>query len=174
MKKILLSLVAVFFTCNCAFAGLDIKVTQGDKKFFKTNAGNAVLDFKFDNTKYDNKMPLAEKFDDVAKVKKIALNGFTETFNDKSKGIKVVENNADAQYKFTFEVTNMDQYFKVMGFIPGFATKAWGTFTVTDIKSGEALVVVDVDEVDGGASPSPDETISDCFEEIAKQLNKLK
>ena len=156
-------------------AGLDIKVVQGDKKFFKTAEGNAVLDFHFENAKYDNKKPLSEKFGDVANVKKIALNGFTETFNDKSKRIKVVEDNkAGAKYKFTFEVSNMDQYYKVMGFIPGNATKVWGKFTVTDIETNQVMVVIDVDEVDGGASPSPDETISDCFEEVATQLNKLK
>lgn len=68
----------------------------------------------------------------------------------------------------------MDQYFKVMGFIPSNATKVWGTLTVIDLSTNTVIAVVEVNEVDGGANPSYDGTFSDCFEELAKQVTKLK
>ena len=68
----------------------------------------------------------------------------------------------------------MDQYFKVMGFIPGNATKVWGTMNVTDLQTGETIAVIEVKEVNGGANPSPNGSFSDCFEELAKQIVKLK
>lgn len=173
MKKILFLLVALVSSLT-ASAGLDISVTQGDKKFFKTAEGNAVLELLWDGATYDGKMPLEEKFTNLSYLKKVAYNGFEETFNDKSKKFKIVKDQSAAKYKITMKVSKMDQYFKVMGFIPGNATKVWGTLTVTEIATGNVVLVVNVDEVDGGANPSPDETFSDCFEELAEQLTKLK
>ena len=173
MKRIVLSLIAVMFAFNYAVAG-GVKTQQGDKKFFKTATGTAVLDIQFDKAKYDNKMDLSEKFPDIDGLKKIAISGFTETFNEKSKGIQIVKDES-AKYIFRFDVTNMDQYWKTFGVIvPGFSTKTWGTFKVIDKSTNEEVLVVNVDEVDGGANPDPRETISDSFEEVAKLLFKLK
>lgn len=47
------------------------------------------------------------------------------------------------------KVKNMDQYFKVMGFIPSNATKVWGTLTVIDLSTNTVIAVVEVNEVDG-------------------------
>ncbi len=174
MKRLILTMMVLCMTCMCAFAGLDIKATQGDKKFFKKSEGKAIVEILWDGAKYDNKMALEEKFGDMTEYAAASLNGFTESFNDECKKIKVVSDKKEADYNFTIQITNVDQYFKVMGFIPGNATKIWGTLTVTDIKSGETLLVVEIDELDGGASPSPTETFSDSFEELAEQLTKLK
>lgn len=160
--------------CMTAFAGSDIKVVDGDKKFLKTAEGNAVLVINWDDATYDDKMPLAVHFSELENLKKIGWSGFAEEFNDRSKKVKVVKNEADAKYKFTLDVKKMDQYFKVMGFIPGNATKVWGTLTVTDLSNGNKIAVIDVKEVDGGANPSPDGSFSDCFEELGKQVSKLK
>lgn len=46
--------------------------------------------------------------------------------------------------------------------------------TVTDLSTGDVLAVIEVAEVDGGSNPSPDGSFSDCFEELAKQVAKLK
>lgn len=173
MKKIFMTMVALMLMSASAWAGSELEVKQGDKKFFKTAEGNAVLEFVFDNATYDGRMPLTEKFS-MSNLKKLAYSGFKQEFNDQCKKVKIVEDNSNVKYKFTVVITKMDQYFKVMGFIPGNATKAWGTITVTDANNGEVLLVVDVDEVDGGASPSPDETISDCFEEMGEQFSDLK
>ena len=164
----------VLIGCMAAMAGSDIKVLEGNKKFLKGAEGNAVLVFNWEGATFDNKQPLTEKFTDLENLKNVAWKGFAETFNEKSKKVKVVREEADAKYKFTMDVKNMDQYFKVMGFIPGNATKVWGTMTVTDLSTGETIAVIEVTEVNGGANPSPDGSFSDCFEELAKQVAKLK
>lgn len=156
-----------------AMAGSDLKVKSGDKKFFKNASGNAVVEFVWDGATYDGKMPLGEKFDNLKELKEIAKKGFTEEFNDRSKKVKVADKASDANYKFTIKVDKIDQYYKVMGFVPGNATKVWGTITITDIKSGAELVVIEVKEVDGGANPVPNECFSDCFEELGKQLARM-
>lgn len=173
MKKIIMTLV-LCISCMCAYAGLDIKVANGDKKFFKNTEGKAIVEINWDGATFDGRMSLAEKFGDMTDYAAASKNGFTESFNDESKKLKVVQEAKDAQYKFTIQITKVDQYFKVMGFVPGNATKIWGTLIVTDIATGQQLVEVIIDEVDGGASPSPTETFSDSFEELAEQLTKLK
>lgn len=174
MKKYLLTMVMCFAVCMCAMAGSNIKVTQGDKKIFKTASGNAVVEFVWDGATYDNKQPLTEKYNNLEELKPIAWKGFQNAFNKSCKKVKVVEDAADATYKFTIKVTNMDQYFKVMGFVPGNATKAWGTLTITDVKSGQVLVEGTFSGIDGGANLSPDGTFEDCFEEVARQVARLK
>lgn len=173
MRKLSLFIALAIVFCLKSFAG-DLKVVEGDKKFMKTLEGNAVLVFDWENATYDNKMPLSEYFKDLEVLKNVAYNGFVEVFNEKSKKVKVVEDEADAQYLFSMKVDNMDRYIKVTGFIPGPATKVWGTMTVSVIATGEVLAVINVKEVNGGANPSPDGSFSDCFEDLAKQMVKLK
>ena len=62
----------------------------------------------------------------------------------------------------------------IMGFIPGPCIRVWGTLTVTDVKSGEALLVVDIDEIDGGSAPTTDAAFNDTFGELGKSIAKLK
>lgn len=174
MKKILLCLVMVIFAFANAMAGSGLTVTSGDKKFFKKMEGTAHLEFIWDNATYDNKQPLTKKFTNLEELKPIAWDGFVEEFNDRSKKVKVVKKNEPAQYKFVMQVKNMDQYFKVTGFIPANATKVWGVLTVWDTKTNKKIAVIDVDEINGGANPSPGGTFSDCFEELGKKMTKLK
>lgn len=97
---------------------------------------------------------MAEHFTNLDELKSIAWDGFIEEFNDRCKTVKVVKSDKAADYKFVMQVKKMNQYFKVMGFIPGNATKVWGTLTVTDQKTNEVIVVIEVEEVNGGANPS--------------------
>lgn len=176
MKKILLMMLFIVCGYTAAMAGSDLKVVSGNAKFMKTAEGNAVLTFDWEGAKYDNREPLETKFTDLEHLKTVAWEGFSETFNEKSKNVKIVSDSerANAKYKFSMKVKNMDQYFKVMGFIPSNATKVWGTLTVIDLSTNTVIAVVEVNEVDGGANPSYDGTFSDCFEELAKQVTKLK
>jgi len=174
MKKLLFTLLIMCVTVATAMAGSDIKVLKGDKKFFKTAQGTAQLEIVWDQAKYDNRMPLTEQFKDMTKYAEASWNGFYETFNDKCKKVKVVRAANSYDYKFTMRVSNVDQYLKVMGFVPGPATKIWGTLTISDAKTGEELVIIDVDYVDGGASPSPFESFSDSFEKLAEEVAHLK
>lgn len=174
MKKYFLALLIAFVGHMAAIADSGIRVTQGEKKFLKAAEGNAVLTFDYDGATYANKEPLTSKFNNLEELKKVGWNGFATIFNERVRKVKVVEDGAEARYKFSMKVTNMDQYFKITGFIPSNATKVWGVMTITDLSSGEVLASIEISEVDGGANPSPSGSFSDCFEELAKQVSKLR
>lgn len=174
MKKFLLVFCALAITCTAAVAS-DIKVVNGDKKFFKNSEpGIIALEFVWDGATYDNKMPLEEHYTDLEHLKQVAWAGFAENFNERCKKNTISNNVSNARYKITVRVINMDSYIKVMGWIPAPATKMWGTFNIVDCKTGQVCVEGNIKEVDGGSNPSPDGTFSDCFEELAKQVAKLK
>ena len=173
MKKIFMAVVMLSMVSIAAMAS-SFKVVEGDKKFFKTAEGNALLEFVWDGATYDGKKPLTDHFRDLSSLEKIGWQWFRDKFNDRCKKVQVVEGTNDVKYKFTIKVTKMDQYYKVFGFVPGNATKAWGTLTITDAASGATLLVVEFKEIDGGANPSYDATFGDCFKAIAKQLSNIK
>ncbi|MBQ0073729.1 MAG: hypothetical protein KBT34_06005 [Prevotella sp.] len=170
MKKLFFALCALLFSIT-AMAGSDIEVTQGDEKFFKKTDGTATCVFIWDGATYDGRMALSKKFKNLATLKKASYNAFVEEFNKKSKHIQIVK--GKAKYKITIRIKKIDQYFKVTGIVPANATKMWGTLTVTN-SAGKKLLVATIDEVDGGSNRDPVGTFEDCFEDLGKQVAKLK
>lgn len=176
MKKILLTLLALCVASIYSFAGSDLKVVGGSKKFFRTAEGKAVLYIDWEGCQYDNRMALEENFTVPGELdvrKEAGYNGFIQDFNQKMRKMKIGDDDQGAIYEIYIKVVNLDQYIKVMSFMPGPATKIWGTITITDLTTGEVALVVNFEEVDGGASPSVVETWSDAFEELADQLCEL-
>lgn len=173
MKRLfLMAFVTLFATV--AIAGNPIKVISGNKKFFKNAEGNVLLEIKYDGASFDGKMPLTEKYPDVDAKTIISYNGFIEEFSERNDDLTFVKNEAEANYKITIQVTKVDEFFNVMGFIPGPCIRVWGTLTVTDVKTGETLLVVDIDEIDGGSAPTTDRAFNDTFGELGEKIAKLK
>lgn len=173
MKKITVFLMMVCMACTWVMAG-SIKVIDGNKKVFKSISGYAWLEIDWSTTSYDGRETLQEKYGDFTPYADAARNGFIQDFNKDCRSVKVVDDNIEAQYKITIKVDKVDQYIKVTGLIPGPATKIWGTLTITDLKSGDVLTTVKIDELNGGASPSPFETFSDTFEALGETVAKFK
>ena len=173
MKKKFFLLVLMALTTLCAFAGSDIKVIDGNKKFLKKAAGEAHLTIDWSEATYDYQMPLADKFSDLQNYTDAAYRGFIESFNEECSKVQIAPSSQNAKYLFKIKVNNIDQYIKVFGFVPGPATKMWGTLEVIDLETQQTIVVISIKEVDGGASPSPYESFSDCFEELAEQVADL-
>lgn len=136
-----------------AMAGSDLTVKRGNKKFIKEAKGVAALEFNFEGATFDDKMPLTDKYPDIALLQKLAWDGFVEEFNDRCKNLQVVPDIDKVDYKISMKVTKIDHFVNVMGFIPGLCVRAWGTVTITDAKTGEVVLEVYVDEIDGGAPP---------------------
>lgn len=173
MKRLfLMAFVTLFATV--AIAGNPIKVISGNKKFFKNAEGNVLLEIKYDGASFDGKMPLTEKYPDVDAKTIISYNGFIEEFSERNDDLTFVKNEAEANYKITIQVTKVDEFFNVMGFIPGPCIRVWGTLTVTDVKTGESLLVVDIDEIDGGSASTTDRAFNDTFGELGEKIAKLK
>jgi len=173
MKRILIMAVMTI-VATVAFAGNPIKVVSGDKKFFKNAEGNIFLEVKYDGATFDGKMPLTEKYADIDAKTTISYNGFVEEFSDRNDDLIFVKDEAEAKYKMTIQVTKVDEFINVMGFVAGPCIRVWGTLTVTDIKTGESLVVVDIDEIDGGSAPTTDRAFNDTFGELGQKIAKLK
>jgi hypothetical protein len=173
MKRIVL-MAFMTIIATVAFAANPIKVVSGDKKFFKSAEGNVYLEVKYEGASFDDKMPLTEKYDDMESKTTISYNGFIEEFTDNNKKMKFVTTESEATYKMTIQVTKIDEFINVMGWIPGPCIRVWGTLTVTDVKSGESLLVVEIDEIDGGSAPTTDRAFNDAFGKLGEKIAKLK
>lgn len=173
MKRTLLTAIMAV-AAVAVFAGNPLKVKEGNKKFFKTAEGGALLEIIYDGATYDDRMPLTEKYDDMKNKTKISYNGFVEEFNDECKKVKIVTKKEDANYKITVKVTKVDEFINVMGFIPGPCIRVWGTVTITDVRDGSTLLLVDIDEIDGGSAPTTDRAFNDTFGELGERIAKLK
>lgn len=172
MKKILMTLVVAAMALN-VFAANPLKVKDGDKKFFKKSKGDCLLEVIYTGASFDGKMPLTEKYNDIDNKTTVSYNGFVEEYNDRQKNLPVVKDATNAKYKITIQVTKIDEFYNVMGFIPGPCIRVWGTLTVTDINDGSTLLVVDIDEIDGGSAPNVDRAFNDTFGELGKKIAKL-
>ena len=173
MKRLfLMAFVTLFATA--AIAGNPLKVVNGDKKFFKNAEGTVYLEVNYDGATFDGKMPINEKYTDIDAKTTISYNGFVEELEETFDDLKIVKNADDATYKMTIQVTKIDEFFNPMGWVAGPCIRLWGTLTVTNVKTGETMIVVDIDEIDGGSSPTVDRAFNDTFGELAKRLAKVK
>lgn len=173
MKRILLIAFVTMFA-TVAFASNPIKVVNGDKKFFKSAEGNVYLEVIYDGATFDGKMPLTEKYDDIENKTTISYDGFIEEFNERNSKLQFVKDETEATYKMTIQVTKIDEFFNVMGWVAGPCIRVWGTLTVTDVKSGDTLIAIDIDEIDGGSSPTVDRAFNDTFGALGEKIAKLK
>ena len=173
MKRLIL-MAFMTVVATVTFASNPIKVIGGDKKFFKSAKGSIFLEVIYDNATFDDKMPLTEKYTDMAEKAIISCNGFIEEFSERNTQVNFVETEAEATYKMTVKVTKVDEFINIMGFIPGPCIRVWGTLTITDVTSGDSLLVVDIDEIDGGSAPTVDRAFNDTFGELGKRIAKLK
>ena len=173
MKRTLLTAIMTI-AAVVAFAGNPLKVKAGDKKFFKNASGNCLLEVIYDGASYDDKMPLTEKYADIPNKTKISYNGFIEEFSERNEDFRFVTNAKEANYKMTIKVTKVDEFYNPMGWVPGACIRIWGTLTVTDINGGDPLILVDIDEIDGGSAVSTDRAFNDTFGELGKRIAKLK
>ena len=173
MKRLVL-MAFMSIIATVAFAANPIKVVSGDKKFFKSAEGNIYLEVKYEGASFDDKMPLTEKYNDMESKTTISYNGFIEEFKDNNKKMDFVTTESEANYKITIQVTKIDEFINVMGWIPGPCIRVWGTLTVTDVKSGESLLVVDIDEIDGGSAPTTDRAFNDAFGKLGEKIARLK
>ena len=173
MKRLFMSAVLVMMAI-VTFAANPIKVVNGDKKFFKNAEGTVFLEVIYEGATFDDKMPLTEKYDNVEEMTTISYDGFIEEFSERNSRLSFVKTEEEATYKMTIKVTKVDEFINIMGFIPGPCIRVWGTLTITDVKSGDTLLVVEIDEIDGGSAPTTDRAFNDTFGELGQKIAKLK
>ena len=172
MKKVFITLIMALLAVN-VFAANPLKVKDGDKKFFRKAKGECLLEVVYTGATFDGKMPLTEKYQDIDNKTTVSYEGFVEEYSERNSALPIVKDGANAKYKITIQVTKVDEFVNVMGFIPGPCIRVWGTLTVTDMENGTTLLVVDIDEIDGGSAPTTDRAFNDTFGELGKRIAKL-
>lgn len=179
MKKIHL-VIFMMMVCAATFARNPLKIVNSKVTFktFLQKKASANLVIDWNNTKYDNKKPLADEFnegDDYVFIQKDCANKFIEGFNSKSKGIKVENGNGDTTYKFVIMVNNVDACISVMGIKPGQTkSKMWGNLKIIDSASGDIISEIEIDEVEDGTDYVRRESFGKTFEILGQRVAKLK
>lgn len=172
MKKLLLTIIVAVAGCLTAMAGDDIKLTKGSVASLKEGGvGCVALDMK--STTFDRKEPLRKdtRFADVDSWMPEFKKEFIREFNDNSKKFTLTDNEADARYKFTVVITNLDVYVNVMSFKGAAGITLWGSVTITDMTDGSTVAEYTIDE-EGNSGFTNQIALEEGFEGIAKFLAK--
>ena len=172
MKKYLLTIMLAIVACAAAFAGDEIKLTEGSVASLK-EGGVGCVSLNMKDTKFDNKMPLRQdaRFANIDVQMDNFKSEFIREFNDNSKKFSLTANDADAKYEFIVDITNLDTYINVMSFKGGIGIKLWGSITIKNKATGENVAVFTIDEEDNSGF-NYDLAVEEGFEGIAKFLAK--
>jgi hypothetical protein len=177
MKRTILSLVLVIIGCISVFANHDINVVEGTLAPLK-DGGTATVVINMNETTFDSKMPLREdeRFADVDKYIPEFQSEFVREFNEHTKKFQMVKDEAEGNYKFIIDVTNLDVYVTLFSFKGGVATKIWGTLTIKDT-SDNKVAVIQLKEFESSGftyNISLEETFEVLAKNLAKRINKGK
>lgn len=169
MKKLLLTFVVLL--CSAAMFAGPLKKTSGDGKCFLENA-TAVLSMDLSNTTFDKK----QRFQtwcgkDYEERVAVSEKGFTTSFNQYSKGLKIAEQGTDAKYKIVIDVKNFQRKSASFGF-GRFHMKIYGTLSVIDNATGETVCAYTIDGLSGGDDFNETDRFEKSFFELGKVLLK--
>ena len=177
MKKIISS-ICLMAVCIGMFAGNPFKITMGKQNVrnLMKETAIAVVEYDWSGTMYDNKVTAEEKFaTDYDFVVSHCQSNFVSGFNGASKGLRLSnEANADAKYKMTLKVTNLDSFFAAMRFVPRHEGKMWGKVSVMSIATGEPVFEATIDEAEDGCDCIWRECFGKTFAEMGKNMTKIK
>lgn len=173
MKK-LIAIFCLGIYSVLAFAGDGIKVTNGKATFLKEEA-TAEIVFCWKGAKWDNSQSLKEHYGTAYDAQvKAAETSFLTGFNDKSKKVSAKSNDASAKYQIKIEITNLDKFYNVMSFIPGFTHKVWANVKVVEKASGSVVCEAVVEEFEEGRDFTEDDSLKKVFVEFGGKIARLK
>lgn len=144
---------------------------KGNVKCLKENE-SAVLTIDFSKVTWEKKQDFKQwcgaEYD---KRVEVSNSEFTKSFNENSKGVKIVEAGKEAKYKIVVELTNFER--KTASFGWGRAhIKIYGTLSVVDAATGDTVCTYALDGVSGGDDFVETDRFAKSFAELGKQLSK--
>lgn len=144
---------------------------KGNVKCLKENE-SAVLAIDFSKVTWEKKEDFKQWCgEDYDKRVAISNSEFTRSFNENSKGLKIIETGNDAKYKMVIELVNFER--KAAAFGWGSAhIKIYGTLKVIDAASGETVCTYTIDGVSGANDFVETDRFARSFSELGKQLTK--
>lgn len=176
MRRLLMSLFAVFFTVSCMASNpLKNIVGKENLKSIMTSVSRACIVYDWSTAKYDSDKDLkASLGEDYDFVKQDCEDSFIHGFNSKSKGLILSKDENGAKYKFVLKVTGLDRFFQVMTFVPKHEGKMWGSLVIIDSDSGKTLAEMTIDEAEEGYDLVPKECFGKTFFNLGGKVAKLK
>ncbi len=164
--------------CVVVNAGNPLTVQTGGDKLKEITAQSMEVEFVVDWSKvtFDDRETLEERLgeEDAEWTKSDCYTKFMEGFNDKSKNVRLVDHETDAPYKYVLAVSKMDCYVAPLKFVPGWASKMWGTLSIIEKATDTPVVVVGIDEAEDGRDFVVKECFGETFSYVGEKIAKLK
>lgn len=171
MKKTLIITLILLLSFS---AMAKVKVVSGSTAFLKEKA-IAVVEFDYSEATFDNAQSYKSWCgDDYEERVERSTAEFIKSFNEKSKGLKINNNDTNAKYRIIVKVGDCDQN---MGFSCNWGQlqfKSSGMITIVEVATNEVVCTLEVDEEKGGCDYTPIDRISECFGSIGYALAKQK
>ena len=173
MKKFFAIVTIILLASTYCMAG-GVKVKEGKAAFLKENA-SAVVEYDFSQTTWEEKEDFKTWCGNQYDRRIDAIKqSFVKSFNENSKGLKIVESGSVAKYKILIEVKDLERHQAFTG--------AWGQgkFSTTayikvfDLSSQQIICVIYVDGYGSGKDYDYTDGLSKCYKGLAKVLFKLK
>ena len=182
MKKVLFAFIACMVTLGVdthASAkdeknGPVIEVVKGTAKVMREKA-TATLVFDWSNAYWMDKGLMKDELPatDYENYTTVAPQKFQESFNDNSKGLKIIED-PSADYEIKIVVSKIDYFFSVMSFVPGHKHTFYGKVIVTQKTTGEDVLEVVLTRFKGGRDFKKDDSLYEMFKDLGKKISSLK
>ena len=183
--KPLLSIATCLLCAVSVFAANTVSVASGKSAALRESS-KALLEVDYSATTIDGQ-PLDEylqkRGEDYVKNwpkdTEYAAKYFTDRFNKKNKGLKIVSDESDASCKIVIHVQKLDMGNSGSMFIPYASAKAGGvimvgTVDIVDIKSNEVVCTLAADQIKGGAHVSTTVRMGLMFMELATKMCAIK
>lgn len=172
MKKYLLLLVAMMSSVYCMAGG--IKVKEGKSAFLKEDA-SAIVEFDFSKTTWEGKEDFKTWCGNQYEKRVDAIQqSFKKSFNENTKGLKIVEDAKDAKYKIIVKVEDLERHQSFTG--------AWGqgkfsttaTISVIELATNQSVCEIIVDGYGSGKDFDYADGLGKCYKGLAKDIVKMK
>jgi len=171
MKHLICTILAVLF-CSLASAA-SLNVVSGDVAVLKEDA-TCTFELDLTNAMFERKKDFKEwcglEYEERVLLMETA---FPESFNAKTKGLKISTDGSSAKYKMTLHISNFVR--KAGAF---YGASAWmridGTLTVIETSTGNEVLKIDINHFYGEQDFVETDRFPKAVSELAKKLHKLK
>lgn len=173
MKRLFTSILVTLLASVYCFAG-GVKVKEGKKAFLKENV-SAIVEFDFSKTTWEEKENFKTWSGDQYEKRVNAIQqSFINSFNENSKGLKIVDDAKDAKYKIIVKVEDLERHQAFTG--------AWGqgkfsttaTISVIELATNQSVCEIIVDGYGSGKDFDYADGLGKCYKGLAKDIVKMK
>ena len=171
MKKILITTLVLLLSFT---AMAKVKVVSGSAACIKEKA-IAVVEFDYSEATFDKDQSYKDWCgEDYEERVEHSTAEFIKSFNDKSKGLKINDNDTDAKYRIIVKVGDCDQNMGMSCNWGQMQFKCNAMITIVEIATNEVVCTLKVDDEKGGCDYIPVDRISKCFSSVGYELAKQK